>query len=137
VTVIAATNRPDIVDPAILRPGRFDRLVLVPVPDADARRSILDIHTRDMPLADDFDPDTIVKRTEGFVGADIESLCREAALNALREDEEVEKVEMRQFEAALEKVKASVDMDIMRHYAEMSRKLEKVQLDFESLGPYR
>lgn len=137
VTVIAATNRPDIVDPAILRPGRFDRLVLVPVPDSDARRSILDIHTRDMPLADDFDPDTIVKRTEGFVGADIESLCREAALNALREDEEVEKVEMRQFEAALEKVKASVDMDIMRHYAEMSRKLEKVQLDFESLGPYR
>lgn len=137
VTVIAATNRPDIVDPAILRPGRFDRLVLVPIPDADARRSILDIHTREMPLADDFDPDTIVKRTEGFVGADIESLCREAALSALREDEDVEKVEMRQFEAALEKVKASVDMDIMQHYDEMSRKLEKAQLDFESLGPYR
>jgi transitional endoplasmic reticulum ATPase len=137
VTVMAATNRPDIVDPALLRPGRFDLLVLVPIPDAVARKSILEIHTREMPLAEDVDLESIVRRTEGFVGADIESLCRESGLNALRENEEAEKVEMRHFEAALEKACPSVDKNVMRRYEEMSKRLEKVQLDFDSLGPYR
>lgn len=137
VTVMAATNRPDIVDPALLRPGRFDLLVLIPIPDAVARKSILEIHTREMPLAEDVDLESIVRRTEGFVGADIESLCRESGLNAMRENEEAEKVEMRHFEAALEKACPSVDKDIMRRYEEMSKRLERVQLDFDSLGPYR
>jgi transitional endoplasmic reticulum ATPase len=137
VTVMAATNRPDIVDPALLRPGRFDLLVLVPIPDAVARKSILEIHTREMPLAEDVDLESIVRRTEGFVGADIESLCRESGLNALRENEEAEKVEMRHLEAALEKACPSVDKNVMRRYEEMSKRLEKVQLDFDSLGPYR
>jgi transitional endoplasmic reticulum ATPase len=137
VTVMAATNRPDIVDPALLRPGRFDLLVLVPIPDAVSRKSILEIHTRDMPLADDVDLESIVKRTEGFVGADLESLCRESGLNVLRENEEATKIEMRHFEAALEKAYPSVDKDVIRHYDEMSKRLEKVQLDFEGLGLYR
>jgi transitional endoplasmic reticulum ATPase len=137
VTVMAATNRPDIVDPALLRPGRFDLLVLIPIPDAVARKSILEIHTREMPLTDDVDLDSIVKRTEGFVGADLESLCRESGLNALRENDDADKVEMRHFEAALEKACPSVDKDVMRRYDEMSKKLEKVQLDFDGLGLYR
>lgn len=137
VTVMAATNRPDIVDPALLRPGRFDLLVLIPIPDAVARKSILEIHTRKMPLAEDVDLESIVRRTEGFVGADLESLCRESGLNALRENEEAEMVEMRHFEVSLEKVCPSVDKDIMRHYDEMSKRLEKVQLDFEGLNYYR
>jgi transitional endoplasmic reticulum ATPase len=134
---MAATNRPDIVDPALLRPGRFDLLVLIPIPDAVARKSILEIHTREMPLTDDVDLDSIVKRTEGFVGADLESLCRESGLNALRENDDADKVEMRHFEAALEKACPSVDKDVMRRYDEMSKKLEKVQLDFDGLGLYR
>ena len=137
VTVMAATNRPDIVDPALLRPGRFDLLVLIPIPDAVARKSILEIHTREMPLTDDVDLDSIVRRTEGFVGADLESLCRESGLNALRENDDADKVEMRHFEAALEKACPSVDKDVMRRYNEMSKKLEKVQLDFDGLGLYR
>jgi len=137
VTVIAATNRPDIVDPAILRPGRFDSLMFIPVPDQEARRAILEIHTKAMPLAEDVDLGAITLRTDGFVGADIESLCREAGLNALREDEEACQVCMRHFENGLELVGPSIDSDIMRHYEAMSRKLEKASLDFQDLGPYR
>jgi len=137
VTVIAATNRPDIVDPAIMRPGRFDRMVLIPIPDAAARRSILSIHSREMPLAEDVDIGDLVQRTEGFVGADIEALCREAGMNALRETPEAVEVSGRHFDKAMEEVRPSVDKEIVSHYEEMSKKLEKAQLDFEGLGSYR
>jgi len=137
VTVIAATNRPDIVDPAMMRPGRFDRLVLVPIPDIEARRSILSIHSRDMPLAEDVDLESVVQRTDGFVGADIEALCREAGMNALREDAEALEVGGRHFDAALEEIGASVDKEVVRYYEEISKKLEKARLDFEGLGSYR
>jgi transitional endoplasmic reticulum ATPase len=83
VVVIAATNRPDTLDTALLRPGRFDRLILVPLPNREIRLEILKIHTRGMPLAG-VDLEEISRRTEGFVGADIESLCMEAGLCALR-----------------------------------------------------
>ncbi len=84
VIVIAATNRPDAVDPALRRPGRFDREIEIGVPDRDGRKEILEIHTRGMPLAEDVDLDELAELTVGFVGADLEALCKEAAMHALR-----------------------------------------------------
>ena len=85
VVVIATTNRPDLIDDALLRPGRLDRHVHVPIPDEAARRAILEVHTRNKPLADDVDLDQLADETEGYVGADIEALCREASMIATRE----------------------------------------------------
>ena len=85
VVVIAATNRPDIVDPALLRPGRFDKLLYIPPPDLEARKEILRIHTRRKPLADDVDLDEIAKETEGYTGADLEAVCNTAVMLAIRE----------------------------------------------------
>src|SRR5437762_11836211 len=82
--VIAATNRPDILDPALLRPGRFDRRVVVDRPEVDARRLILAVHTRHMPLASDVDLDAVARNTPGFSGADLANLANEAALSATR-----------------------------------------------------
>ncbi|WP_255190611.1 CDC48 family AAA ATPase [Natronobeatus ordinarius] len=85
VVVIATTNRPDLLDDALLRPGRFDRHLHVPVPDEDARTAILEVHTAAKPLADDVDLERLARRTEGYVGADLESICREAATMAVEE----------------------------------------------------
>ena len=85
VVVIATSNRPDLIDSALLRPGRLDRHVHVPVPDEEGRRAIFQVHTRDKPLADDVDLDSLARRTEGYVGADLEAVAREAALAASRE----------------------------------------------------
>ena len=84
VILIAATNRPDILDPALLRPGRFDRRVTMDAPDVKGRRAILDVHVRGKPLATDVDLDVIAKQTPGFAGADIENLVNEAAIFAAR-----------------------------------------------------
>ena len=99
VVVIGATNRPDSLDPALRRPGRFDREIEIGVPDSDERKEVLEIHTRNMPLADDVDLDKIANTTHGFVGADLESLCKEAAMRVVRrilpeiksDDEEIPK----------------------------------------------
>jgi len=115
VTVLAATNRPDIVDKALLRPGRFDRIVLVPVPDRDARLEILRVHTSRMPLKG-VDLEDLAERTDGFVGADIESLCREAALTALRNNANADEVCMSDFEKALTVVVPSTNEETMRYY---------------------
>ncbi|ERH02165.1 MAG: AAA family ATPase, CDC48 subfamily [Halonotius sp. J07HN6] len=85
VVVIATSNRPDLIDSALLRPGRLDRHVHVPVPDEEARRKIFDVHTGAKPLADDVDLDQLARKTEGYVGADIEAVCREASMAASRE----------------------------------------------------
>jgi transitional endoplasmic reticulum ATPase len=85
VVVVATSNRPDLIDSALLRPGRLDRHVHVPVPDEEGRRAIFQVHTRDKPLADDVDLDSLARRTEGYVGADLEAVAREAALAASRE----------------------------------------------------
>ncbi|MDP2766074.1 MAG: AAA family ATPase, partial [Candidatus Methanoperedens sp.] len=85
VVIIAATNRPDIVDPALLRPGRFDRLIYIPPPHAEGRRKIFKIHLAEKPLGEDVDIEELAQRTEGYVGADIEAICREASMLALRE----------------------------------------------------
>jgi len=102
VILVAATNRPDVLDPALLRPGRFDRHVVVPLPDVRGREGILEVHARRTPLSDDVDLGTIAKGTPGFSGADLENLVNEAALLAARQDKS--KVEMQDFESAKEKV---------------------------------
>jgi transitional endoplasmic reticulum ATPase len=136
VTVIAATNRPDIVDPALLRAGRFDRLILIPQPDTEARLSILKVHTARMPLKD-VNLDGLASRTDGYVGADLENLCREAAMIALRENKNAVNVEGRHFEDALKIVKPSVNKDVMKQYENISKVLEKVRLGMDDLGIYR
>ncbi|AEM37983.1 AAA family ATPase, CDC48 subfamily [Pyrolobus fumarii 1A] len=122
VVVIAATNRPDILDPALLRPGRFDKIIYVPPPDKKARLEILRIHTRHTPLADDVDLEYIASVTEGYSGADLEALVREAALAALREDINATKVHMRHFEEALKRVKPSITPEMVRFYEEWYEK---------------
>ena len=115
VAVIAATNRVDILDPALTRPGRFDRHVKVDDPDEKARTAIFKVHTTKMPLADDVDLEILAKRTEGFVGADIEAVCREAVMLTLRESLESEKVDMKHFKEAMKKVKPKKEADLS-HY---------------------
>src|SRR5690606_32242648 len=84
LVVLAATNLPNLLDPALRRPGRFDREIAISIPDARSRKEILDIHSRGMPLADDVDLDHLAAVTHGFVGADLQALCREAAMICLR-----------------------------------------------------
>ncbi|PSP26923.1 AAA family ATPase, partial [Halobacteriales archaeon QH_2_65_14] len=140
VVVIATSNRPDLIDKALLRPGRLDRHIHVPVPDEEARRKIFDVHTRRKPLADDVDLDELAARTEGYVGADIEAVCREASMAASREfinsvspDEIGEsvgnvRVTREHFEQALEEVNPSVDEDTRERY-------EEIEEDFDSAEP--
>ena len=116
VTIIGATNRPDMIDPALLRPGRFDRIILVDVPDEESRRKIFEVHTRNVPLAKDVNLNHLVKSTEGFVGADIESLIREAALNALRKDMDVKEVSNSDFDEVVKKMSPSVSKDSADRY---------------------
>jgi len=102
VILVAATNRPDVLDPALLRPGRFDRRVVVPRPDVKGREGILKVHTRKVPLADDVNVDKLARSTPGFAGADLENLVNEAALLAARRNKD--KVDMTDFELAKDKV---------------------------------
>ncbi len=125
VVVIGATNRPDIIDPALMRPGRFDRLVYVRPPDRNSRLAIFKIHTRNMPLSDDVDLEELAEMTEGYVGADIEAVCREAVMLALREDINAEKVHMRHFLEALKKVKPSVSESMLSFYERFEEKVKR------------
>ena len=141
VVVIATSNRPDLIDSALLRPGRLDRHVHVPVPDEEARRKIFQVHTTKKPLADDVDLDTLARQTEGYVGADIEAVCREASMAASREfigsvnpDEVGEsvgnvRVTMEHFEQALDEVQPSVTEETKRHYEEIERKFNRNDVD--------
>ena len=143
VVVIATTNRPDLIDAALLRPGRLDRHIHVPVPDEDARRKIFTVHTQDKPLASDVDLDNLARRTEGYVGADIEALCREASMAATREFiESVEpddvddsvgnvKVTAEHFEQALEEVTPSVDEETKERYEEIEERFGKRDTEIE------
>jgi transitional endoplasmic reticulum ATPase len=123
VVVIGATNRPDIIDQGLLRPGRFDRLILIPTPDRDARLEILKIHTREMPLADSVHLEKLADITEGYSGADLEALCREAAMLALRIDQKTKKVEKKHFDEAMKSVRATLTPDIIKFYEKMSDEL--------------
>ena len=141
VVVIATTNRPDLIDSALLRPGRLDRHVHVPVPDEAGRRKILEVHTREKPLADDVDLDAIARRTEGYVGADLEAVAREASMSASREfiqsvsREEVResvgnvRVTMAHFENALDEVNPSVTAETRERYEEIERRFQRSEVD--------
>ena len=166
VVIIAATNRPDIVDTSLLRPGRFDRMILTPIPNEKTRLEIFKVHTKGMPLKvngvkvekqkknnvaskmavdealqeEDLEKPSktekikidskreaflleLAKKTEGYVGSDIEAVCREAAIFALRESKESEEITAKHFEKALDKVPASVDKDIEKSYEEIRNNL--------------
>ena len=136
VVVIGATNRPDILDPALLRPGRFDRLVYVAPPNAQARFEILKIYTKKMPLADDVDLSRLASITEGYSGADLELLCREAALSALREDINSVTVRWRHFEEALKLVRASITEDMVKYYVNWGEKARQLKTREQVLMNY-
>ena len=116
VVVIAATNRPDMLDPALLRPGRLEKIIYVPPPDLEGRLEILKIHTREVPLDENVDLLEIAKQTEGYTGADLAALVREAAMLALRENINATAVRMDHFREALKKVKPSVSESMLRYY---------------------
>jgi transitional endoplasmic reticulum ATPase len=116
VTVIAATNRPDMIDPALLRPGRFDKILLVDAPNEIGRENILKIHTKKMPLAKNVSIKDLVKKTFGYTGADLEALVREAAILALRESPDAKQVKKAHFEEALRKVRPSVTKTTLDTY---------------------
>ena len=128
VIVIAATNRPDILDPALLRPGRFDRLIYVPPPDKRARLEILRIHTRNMPLADNVDLEHLATITEGYTGADLEAVCREAAMIALREELKPKPVRMEHFLKALKYVQPSLTKEDIERYERLAKELKRMIL---------
>ncbi|MUW15417.1 AAA family ATPase, partial [Halorubrum sp. CBA1125] len=147
VVVIATTNRPDLIDSALLRPGRLDRHVHVPVPDEEARRRIFEVHTRNKPLADDVDLDALARKTEGYVGADIEAVAREASMNASREfigsvaREEVGesvgnvRVTMQHFEDALQAVNPSVTPETRERYEEIEQQFKRSEVDRTDAEP--
>src|SRR5213595_3823833 len=116
VVVIGATNRPTLIDPALLRPGRFDDLIYVGTPDVAGRRRILAIHTRNMPMAKDVDLESLARRTDRFTGADLEDLVRRAGLTALRRGLDTSKVAMADFEVALGETRASVTPEMLEEY---------------------
>ncbi|MFH1399612.1 MAG: CDC48 family AAA ATPase [Candidatus Woesearchaeota archaeon] len=120
VVVIAATNRPDMLDTALLRPGRFDRLILTPVPDVKSREMIFNVHTKGMPLKG-VDINALASKTEGYVGADIDAVCREAAILALRKDMGAKLVTQAEFDNSLKRVGPSVTKEVEKAYSEFSQ----------------
>ncbi|MHA1202377.1 MAG: CDC48 family AAA ATPase, partial [Candidatus Heimdallarchaeaceae archaeon] len=125
IVVLAATNRPDIVDPAVLRPGRFDRLIFVNPPNQKGRLQIFKVYTRDMPLASSVSIKELASVTDGFVGSDIEALCREAGMLALRESFDIENVTMSHFNKALERIHPTVTADVIKYYEKISEKFKR------------
>ncbi|MFH1589364.1 MAG: CDC48 family AAA ATPase [archaeon] len=122
VVIIAATNRPDMLDTALLRPGRFDRIVLTPVPDKKTREAIFKVHTKGMSLSKDVNIKTLSEKTNNYVGADIESVCREAGMLAMRDDMKVKTIKMKYFEDALNKVRPSITKEIEESYIQLKDK---------------
>jgi transitional endoplasmic reticulum ATPase len=131
VVVIGATNRPDLIDPALLRPGRLERLVYVGPPDFQSRYQILKVLTRKVPLAKDVDLRSIALMTERYSGADLAALVREAAMAALREDINAERVESRHFEIALSRVKPSLTDEILKYFEEIKKTLRAATIPEE------
>ncbi len=127
IVVIAATNRPDIVDPAVLRPGRFDRLIYVPEPDEKSRLEIFKIYTKNMPLTKDVDIEHLATITKNYSGADIEALCGEAAMHALRRDVNAKEVMMKNFQEAMKSIGPSVSPDMEKWYKSFMRQIRQVQ----------
>ncbi|TFG13349.1 AAA family ATPase [Candidatus Thorarchaeota archaeon] len=129
IIVLAATNRPELMDPALKRTGRFDRSIYVRAPDSESRKEIFEIYTREMPLADDVDIDRLVAETENFVGGDIEALCREAGMRALRDDFDIEHVSWKHFEEALKDMNPSVSKEIIDRYDKMKKEMRRMSIE--------
>ncbi len=123
VVVLAATNRPDRVDMALLRPGRFDQLLLIEAPDKDSRYQILKIHTRDMRLSEDVDLKELARSLEGYCGADIESICRESVMICLRENLDSDYISKKHFIQAIEVIHPSITKETMEAYRKIKREL--------------
>jgi transitional endoplasmic reticulum ATPase len=119
ILVIGATNRPDMLDPAILRPGRFDKILLIGAPEDEGRLSILNIHTKKMPLAKDVNLIDVAKKTIGYTGADLESVVREAGMIALRENRDSKQVKSKHFNEALRKIRPSVSKPLLEVYKKL------------------
>ena len=124
VTVMAATNRPDMMDPALLRPGRFDKMILIGKPDLESRLRILEVHTKDMPLIN-VDLIDIAELTDGYVGAALQAVCREAGMAAFHENPNAKYVDRKHFMSALDIIKPSVDPKIMDEYYAMASEMMK------------
>jgi len=129
IVVIAATNRPDILDPALIRPGRIDRILLVPAPEEKAKLEILRIFTKEMPLASNLQIEKLAESTEGFSGADIETWCREAAMVALRENIRARKVTMEHFTEAREDIHPSITKEVIDWYEKFGEKLKSRRIE--------
>ncbi|MHA1148488.1 MAG: CDC48 family AAA ATPase [Promethearchaeota archaeon] len=124
IVVVASTNRPDMVDPALLRPGRFDRLLYVTAPDYEARLKIIKVHTKGMPLDEDVSIKEIAQKTEAYSGADLENLCREAGMNAIREKlTKFEKIKNKHFQIALTKIKSTLPKEVVEKYEKMAKQI--------------
>ena len=135
VVLIGATNRPALVDPALLRPGRFDELVYVGTPDEPGREHILKIHTAKMPLAKDVDLAKVAAQTDRFTGADLEDVVRRAGLIAIRKHgEKVKSVHMADFTEALEDSRATVTAEMEAEYAKMKGELKKRAMEVVPVG---
>lgn len=129
VMVLGATNRPDMIDPALLRAGRFDRLLFIPVPDRDSRLGILRVHTKRMPLSRDVSLKEMAEELEGYSGADIQSLCREAGLLAMKEKKR--KVSMRHFHEARKIVLPSIDAETNKFYEMIGKSIDRTGITKE------
>ncbi len=127
IVVIAATNRPNLIDPAVLRPGRFDRLIYVPEPDEKSRLQILKLYTANMPLNKDVDLNQVALATKYYSGADLENICREAAMHSLRRDINATEVTMKDFQDALKEVGPSVSPDMEKWYKSFMQQVRQVQ----------
>src|SRR3989338_130524 len=136
VVVLAATNRPDIIDSALLRPGRFDRQIYVPAPEEKTRLQILKTHTRGMKLEKEISLEKLAEKTEGYSGADLEAVVREAGLNALRENINAKDVSKKHFDDALKKIKASITEDMFVKYTKAVEELQKAKLEEKEKSRY-
>ena len=134
VVVIGATNRPNLVDPALLRPGRFDELIYVGVPSQEGRERILSIQTAKMPLADDVDLASVAARTDRYTGADLEDVVRRAGLVALRRSTDAGTVTAADFDAALAESRASVTPELERDYEQMAKRLKQDAAAIQPIG---
>ena len=120
VIVVAATNRPEMIDPALMRSGRFERVLHIPPPDKESREAILKIHTKKMPIGK-FKIDDLAGLMENYTGADIEAVCREAALIAMRDNKKT--VTRKHFETATERVRPTVTEEMLQYYSKMEENL--------------
>ncbi len=136
VVVIGATNRPDMLDPALLRPGRFDRIVMTTVPNKEGRLEIFKIHTKEMPLGKDVNLTALADKSEGLVGSDIENICREAAMLALRDNMGAKEVKKKYFEDAIKKVRPTVSNEDVKQYKDMEVFLRKARPDKMDMPGY-